>query len=78
MSDLNNGNVIFHDEETYLIDHLDAGFMPLSFMTIVADLGRNVATHLIKHLKLPRDNHIVLTNVQGAFWPSPDDDEDDE
>ncbi|ESZ90804.1 hypothetical protein SBOR_8809 [Sclerotinia borealis F-4128] len=79
MSDLNNGNVMFHDGQIYLIDHLDAGIMPLSFMTIVADLGRNVDKHLIKHLKLPQANHQGLTYVRGAFWPPLDDeDEDDE
>lgn len=79
MSDLNNANVMFHDQEIYLIDHLDAGIMPLSFMTIVVDLGRNVDEHLIKHLRLPEDNHQGLTHVRGAFWPpSGDEDEDDE
>ncbi|CCD42620.1 hypothetical protein BofuT4_uP074220.1 [Botrytis cinerea T4] len=30
----------------------------------------NVSMHLIKYLKLPRDNQDALINVQGAFWPS--------
>ncbi|KAM0308410.1 hypothetical protein ACHAO8_010049 [Botrytis cinerea] len=77
LSDLNNANVMFHDKEIYLIDHLDAGIMPLSFMTIVADLGRIVAKHLMRHLKLPQDNHEVLANVRGAFWPPLDNESDD-
>ncbi|ESZ89823.1 kinase domain-containing protein [Sclerotinia borealis F-4128] len=77
LSDLNNGNVIFYNKEIFLIDHLDAGIMPLSFMTIVADLGRNISKHLVKHLNLPRDNQDALTYVQGAFWPSSDDEDDE-
>ncbi|ESZ94979.1 hypothetical protein SBOR_4599 [Sclerotinia borealis F-4128] len=76
MRDLNNGNVMFHDGQIYLINHLDANIISLSFITFVVYLRHK---HLIKHLKLPQANNQRLINVQGAFWPpSSDDDEDDE
>ncbi|TRX88011.1 hypothetical protein FHL15_011113 [Xylaria flabelliformis] len=76
MSNLNNGNAVFSEGEVYLIDHLNAGILPLSFMTYVSHCHRTVSEYLRGRLKLPLDNLHISSCTKGAFWLRDGDEEE--
>lgn len=65
------------DGTMYLIDHADAGIMPLASMTHTADGLNTVCSYLRKRLKLPQGNFQFLNYAAGTLWAEEEEEEEE-